>query len=62
MDLVEAVGVFGPFIKYQVQDLLLINQDIKQSCSSAFDVLMNTQRGLCQRKLPKTVEKQNKER
>ncbi len=60
IDLVEAVGIFGPFIEYQVQDLLLINQDIKQSCSSAFDVLMNTQGGLCQCKLPKTIEKQNK--
>ena len=56
------MGIFGPFIKYQVQDLVLIDKDIKNPCSSAFDVLMNTQRGLCQRKLPKTIEKQNKTR
>ena len=32
IDLLEAVGIFGPFIKYLVQDLVLIDQDIKQPC------------------------------
>jgi hypothetical protein len=59
LDLQEAVGVFGPFIKYQVAEKNCNDQN-KQSGASAFDVLMNTQRELCQRKLPKIIEKQNK--
>ncbi|CAB4028703.1 Hypothetical predicted protein [Paramuricea clavata] len=67
LDLAEAVGIFGPFIKYQVADLVLNDKDKqsgndqdKQPCSSAFDVLMDTQRCLCRHKLPKKIEKQNK--
>ena len=60
LDLAEAVGLFGPYIKYQVADQVLNDKNIqpgneqnKQPSSSAFDVLMDTQRGLCRRKLPK---------
>lgn len=58
IDLQQAVGTFGSFIKYVVDEEREREADL--SGPSAFSVLMSSQRALCQWKLSGKITKENK--
>ncbi len=62
LDLGQAVAAFSYFVKYEVDDGAGGEGErvLDLSRPSAFSVLMSSQRAICQRKLPATIDRENK--